>query len=252
MFYSMAPRMTRKKALENAAQVLQSHKEYAAKQARGKRAKNSSSAGSSRKRKIVNKAANSKKREEQLEKKRLAERKRIQKIKEDPEAHSAYLASQRKRYQQRKRKGQIKSMSQLDPRSQRVQRKRNRVNIKNFRLRKKMVNNENSILEQGTVSNVSQVSSKTSAKTAGKKVVSNRKRVQCYAHNRKLQSRNIFLTRKVDTLQKQFRRSKAREKQKNVDPNSPEAIVDKFLKENKCHVTADIRKKLVSADISTT
>lgn len=242
VFFSMAPRITRKKVQENESRVLQRRRDNAAKQARGKRAKNLNSvAGGSRKRKTINKTT----REERLEKKCLAERQRIQKIKENPEAHAAYLAAQKRRYQRRKKAGKIKLIGQLDPRSLRIKRKKNRLNVQNFRSRQKKTN-ESAADEHEDVNNNIQISSAIFKKQgqAAKKPQVNRKRVKCYNDNRKLRSQKTELAKKVHRLQKRLLRAK--KPKEKVDQNSPEAIVDKFLKDNKCHVTADIRKKLVN------
>lgn len=111
----MAPRRTtRKKATELVVQAIQCRLNRAAKQKASKRSKNSGSSGrQNKKRKTTTKIE----REQFLEKKRVAERLRIEKIKQNPETHAVYLEAQRKRYQKRKKEGQIKPMKQLDPRS---------------------------------------------------------------------------------------------------------------------------------------
>ncbi|CAG9569822.1 unnamed protein product [Danaus chrysippus] len=62
-------------------------------------------------------------REERLEKKRLAERLRYQRIKNDPERYSQQKEKEKKKYERKKEKGTIKTVNQMTPREQRKARK---------------------------------------------------------------------------------------------------------------------------------
>lgn len=62
-------------------------------------------------------------REEHLEKKRLAERLRYQRIKNDPEKYSQQKEKEKKKYERKKEKGTIKTVNQMTPREQRKARK---------------------------------------------------------------------------------------------------------------------------------
>lgn len=81
-------------------------------------------------------------------------------------------------------------------------------------------------------------------KKSGTRVIS-KKRIKCYANNRNLKSRNMMLTVKVHRLQKRNYRLRKQWEQKNTDHSSPEAVVCQFLKKNQCHVTAEVKQKLV-------
>lgn len=73
-----------------------------------------------------------------------------------------------------------------------------------------------------------------------------KKRVKCYAHNRQLKKKNDILTKKIRSVHKKLERLRKRREKENFDHTSPEALVNKFLKENKCFVNPEIKKKLVS------
>ncbi|CAF4819497.1 unnamed protein product [Pieris macdunnoughi] len=55
-------------------------------------------------------------REKRLEKKRVAERLRYQRIKNDPEKYSQQREKEKKKYKRKKEKGTIKTVNQMTPR----------------------------------------------------------------------------------------------------------------------------------------
>lgn len=62
-------------------------------------------------------------REERLEKKRIAERLRYQKIKNDKDKYAQQKVKEREKYEKKKEKGVIKTVQQMIPREQRKVRK---------------------------------------------------------------------------------------------------------------------------------
>ncbi|CAB3234211.1 unnamed protein product [Arctia plantaginis] len=76
-------------------------------------------------------------REEKLEKKRLAERRRLQKIKNDPALYEEFKIKDRARYYKKKEQKKVVPISEMTPRRQRTQRKRNRDNFKAYYSRQK-------------------------------------------------------------------------------------------------------------------
>ncbi|KAL0829678.1 hypothetical protein ABMA28_003184 [Loxostege sticticalis] len=77
-------------------------------------------------------------REELLEKKRLAEKARRDKIKLNPESHAEYKEKEKQRYQKRKEDIKLLQIQDLTPRQKRIQRRRWNINSKNFRDRKRL------------------------------------------------------------------------------------------------------------------
>ncbi|CAH0717729.1 unnamed protein product, partial [Brenthis ino] len=82
-------------------------------------------------------------REEHLEKKRLAERLRYQRIKNDPEKYSQQKEKEKKKYERKKEKGTIKTVNQMTPREQRKARKIWREKAKQRRRRLALQHIEN-------------------------------------------------------------------------------------------------------------
>jgi hypothetical protein len=76
-------------------------------------------------------------REEMLENKRLAERKRKENIRNDPEKIAELRRRERERYHKKKAAGRFISLSEMTPRARRVQQKRNRRNFKAYYERQK-------------------------------------------------------------------------------------------------------------------
>lgn len=74
-------------------------------------------------------------REERLEKKRIAERLRYQKIKNDKDKYAQQKVKEREKYEKKKEKGVIKTVNQMTPREQRKARKVWREKAKNRRHR---------------------------------------------------------------------------------------------------------------------
>ena len=62
-------------------------------------------------------------REERLEKKRVAERLRYQRIKNNPEKYAQQKEKEKKKYERKKEKGTIKTVNQMTPREKRKARK---------------------------------------------------------------------------------------------------------------------------------
>lgn len=75
-------------------------------------------------------------RKELLRKKRIAEKKRRERIKSDPELYKEYLKKERARYAQRKEEKKIRTINELPPRLQRLQRKKWITSQQNSRARK--------------------------------------------------------------------------------------------------------------------
>lgn len=149
-------------------------------------------------------------------------------------------------------------MSQLDPRSQRVRRRRNREHTRNSRLRKRQqeTNDLDPIVNNNiNVEDVEQ--SRSIQDDAEEQIIEkavakpSKKRVKCYKCNRKYKSENQLRQKKVHMLQKRLvRQNNKIQSQKDAsDPTSPEAVVNSFLQKNKCNTSADIKKKFVSASI---
>ncbi|KAF9424564.1 hypothetical protein HW555_000375 [Spodoptera exigua] len=78
-----------------------------------------------------------------LERKRMAERKRKEKIRNDPVKLEELRRKERERYHKKKAEGKILPLSEMPPRARRVQQKRNRVNFKAYYERKKRALLEN-------------------------------------------------------------------------------------------------------------
>ncbi|CAG5003738.1 unnamed protein product [Parnassius apollo] len=76
-------------------------------------------------------------REDMLRKKRLAEQKRRNKIKSNPELYKEYLEKEKARYIKRKDTKKIVPIKELKPREQRAQRKKWKINQQNLRRKKK-------------------------------------------------------------------------------------------------------------------
>ncbi|KAF9405866.1 hypothetical protein HW555_013571, partial [Spodoptera exigua] len=76
-------------------------------------------------------------RDELLAKKRAAEKARRDKIKLNPEAHAQYKDKERQRYKKRKEDKKLVQINDLTPRQQRNQRRKWKINSKNFREKQK-------------------------------------------------------------------------------------------------------------------
>lgn len=76
-------------------------------------------------------------RDELLAKKRAAEKARRDKIKLNPEAHAQYKEKERQRYKKRKEDKKLVQINDLTPRQQRNQRRKWKINSKNFREKQK-------------------------------------------------------------------------------------------------------------------
>lgn len=77
-------------------------------------------------------------REEWLERKRVSERKRKEKIKNDPVKLEELRKREKERYHKKKAEGKIVPLSEMPPRARRLQQKRNRINFKTYYERKKL------------------------------------------------------------------------------------------------------------------
>ncbi|CAG4942846.1 unnamed protein product [Parnassius apollo] len=75
--------------------------------------------------------------EDRLAKKRLSERRRKARIKSDPELYAVHKEKDRQRYYKRKNEGKIKSVSELDPRQQRIFRERSRISSNKHNLKRR-------------------------------------------------------------------------------------------------------------------
>ncbi|GBL92005.1 hypothetical protein AVEN_102567-1 [Araneus ventricosus] len=74
-------------------------------------------------------------REEQLEKKREAERERYYKIKNDPAAYEEQKEKERQKYLKKKMKGVVKPVAKMTAREQKIKRKHWKNNSKTYRMR---------------------------------------------------------------------------------------------------------------------
>lgn len=69
----------------------------------------------------------------------------------------------------------------------------------------------------------------------------------CYENNKKLKQENLNLKKKCSAVTKRFQRCENKLQnllKKPIDPNSPEAIVNEYVKDK--YVTNDVKKRLVS------
>lgn len=75
------------------------------------------------------------------EKKKLAERERKKRIKNDPILYAALKEKDKQRYCRLKEEGKIVSMAELTPRDRRIRRKQNRLSYEKYRNKAKLTKN---------------------------------------------------------------------------------------------------------------
>ncbi|CAH0699309.1 unnamed protein product [Spodoptera exigua] len=76
--------------------------------------------------------------EEKRLRKKLAERRRMAKIKNDPDLYAQWLVKSRESYQRKKARGTVLPMSVLTPSQQKIRRKKSRQSSRRYYLKKKM------------------------------------------------------------------------------------------------------------------
>lgn len=87
---------------------------------------------------------------ERLEKKRLAEHRRLERIRSDPERYADFKAKQRESYHKRKAAKKILPVSEMTAKKQKIIRKRNRDNFRAFYHRKKQRKRLEVLLEENS------------------------------------------------------------------------------------------------------
>ncbi|KAH0551126.1 hypothetical protein KQX54_000175 [Cotesia glomerata] len=167
-----------------------------------------------------------------LEQKRIAEKLRREKRRNDPEAYKNYCQSERARNEKRKKEGKLKSIDQLSEREKRARRKQQNLWKKNSRTRQK--ENIELTMEQNNMNN--NVESKQ-AKVGRKRIQKNLRK--CFRDNKKLLDDNKNLRMKINSLHKKLQRLNI----KKSDSTSPEYKVDKML--NGQNVNPEVRKTLI-------
>ncbi|KAJ8718903.1 hypothetical protein PYW07_016459 [Mythimna separata] len=89
--------------------------------------------------------AKKKSRAEILEKKRLAERRRKERIRNDPERYARSKERSRQYYLENKKSGKLIPMSELSPQEQKIKRKKNREYFRSWYKKNKMDKTKNKI-----------------------------------------------------------------------------------------------------------
>lgn len=169
-------------------------------------------------------------REEALLKKKIAERIRYSKIKENSILYEEQKEKEKKKYLKKKEKGLVKPVNELTPRQQRLKRKQWRKSNQIYYKRKKNAKNLENFLREssppasdGPVLNSPQITS--SAKRGRKKLRRDRSKV--VRENLRLKERNEKLKRSLEKYRKRLQRYKAA---KNIS-DSPGTKIKELLKD---------------------
>ncbi|CAG9823958.1 unnamed protein product [Phaedon cochleariae] len=192
-------------------------------------------------------------REEKLRRKREAEKRRYDRMKQDPEEREKLRQKERDQYSKKKEKKIIRPISQLNEREKRAKRKEWRQTSKTYRQKRKQIQIQNEFLEQNTppasplsVENINEVHQVTPQSISGKRLA---------ARNRKVRSRRskerekmiLKLRKDVARYKGKYYRLKKKTKQKNrrFDQPSPKTRVGDMIGGNQ---TPEIAKKLLFAE----
>ncbi|CAH1154504.1 unnamed protein product [Phaedon cochleariae] len=192
-------------------------------------------------------------REEKLRRKREAEKRRYDRMKQDPEEREKLRQKERDQYSKKKEKKIIRPISQLNEREKRAKRKEWRQTSKTYRQKRKQTQIQNEFLEQNTppasplsVENINEVHQVTPQSISGKRLA---------ARNRKVRSRRskerekmiLKLRKDVARYKGKYYRLKKKTKQKNrrFDQPSPKTRVGDMIGGNQ---TPEIAKKLLFAE----
>lgn len=192
-------------------------------------------------------------REEKLRRKREAEKRRYDRMKQDPEGREKLRQKERDQYSKKKENKIIRPISQLNEREKRAKRKQWRQTSKTYRQKRKQTQIENEFLERNTppaspvpVENINEPHQVTPQSISGKRLA---------ARNRKVRSRRskereemiLKLRKDVARYKGKYYRLKKKSKQKirQFDHPSPKTRVGDMIGGNH---TPEIAKKLLFAE----
>ncbi|CAH0558950.1 unnamed protein product [Brassicogethes aeneus] len=194
-------------------------------------------------------------REEKLRKKREAEKKRYERLKQDPEGREKLRQKERDQYSKKKENNIVQPISKLSKRDQRMKRKQWRKNSTTYRLRKKQTENENHFLEENTpppspvrLENVNDVPRDTPQSISGRRLAAKNRKIR----SRRSKEKNELiekLKKKITKYKVKYHRLRNLTKEKRTKREvqlSPKTRVNEMMRENQ---NPDIIKKLLFAEV---
>ncbi|CAH0550451.1 unnamed protein product [Brassicogethes aeneus] len=194
-------------------------------------------------------------REEKLRKKREAEKKRYERLKQDPEGREKLRQKERDQYSKKKENNIVQPISELSKRDQRMKRKQWRKNSTTYRLRKKQTENENHFLEENTpppspvrLENVNDVPRDTPQSILGRRLAAKNRKIR----SRRSKEKNELiekLKKKITKYKVKYHRLRNLTKEKRTKREvqlSPKTRVNETMRENQ---NPDIIKKLLFAEV---
>lgn len=186
-------------------------------------------------------------REERLRKKREAEKRRYERLKQDPEGALRLKEKEKVQYAAKKKKGIIKPIDKCSPRQQRLKRKQWRQSSLTYRTNCKLKLQQRTLLEHNSPpdSEAESLQDAETLKTSASRRRANKLRKQRSRENRKKDKTISKLKRKVEKLKKRNQRLKKKIKSSKEDL-TPNKRVDLIMKNKEAHT---IRKTLLFAEV---
>lgn len=193
-------------------------------------------------------------REEQLKIKREKERQRRERIREDPVKRQEQKKKEHEKYLNQRERRIKKTINEMTPRQQRLQRKKWRINTKNYRLAKKFQRDiENKMLENTPPESSDEEFS--DRRDIQRQRMSNRRRIEKHREKNSFLSKISELQRKLNKYRQKCHRMKKiiRDKKSKVKSPSPNSTTTSLLNDIGCSPSNPninrVRKKIMFGEV---